>query len=448
MAVNIRIDPQFFHSSNLYFFQLEYLYIDEGPYMHSLEHLVQHYMMFSDGLPTNLRYPVKPEPKPPLPLFSTIPKKEDRRNKFLNERDLADQSKVCTEMRSGLSKLDIQQTQRNLSIPSDDLMNQVGISNETNINKKKSPGKSTDILNFRSLKLSSNRKKNLIDGVKSLKLSKNNKSVGKPKAIDINVDCLAKSQVHDEISQSFKNLTFSIDSNNLYNVPTNNSSILSDDSQCLLNSSNVINDSASVIDDNFFTKSDDQTNDIVECKNSEHEDQENNKLMEEIYFIDAPMKEMPTASSSPSFNYVAFKTPFFPSSNQSTEPDVAFNMNFTHPEKSLIENESFISYNDDLTHTQTGPNYYIPPTSINLNNILGEGEFGSVYKGVLRLTGSNGNGTSESIPVAIKTLHDEHCQENRVEFLREASVMIKLSHHCIVKLIGISKVKCIFKWGL
>lgn len=44
------------------------------------------------------------------------------------------------------------------------------------------------------------------------------------------------------------------------------------------------------------------------------------------------------------------------------------------------------------------------------------------------------------IPVAIKTLHDEHCKENRAEFLREASVMIKLSHHCIVKLIGISKV--------
>ncbi|XP_055298837.1 tyrosine-protein kinase Shark-like isoform X3 [Sitodiplosis mosellana] len=47
-----------------------YFFIDEGPYMISLEHLVQHYMKFSDGLPSNLRYPVAPNPKPPLPSIS------------------------------------------------------------------------------------------------------------------------------------------------------------------------------------------------------------------------------------------------------------------------------------------------------------------------------------------------------------------------------------------
>jgi tyrosine-protein kinase len=41
--------------------------------------------------------------------------------------------------------------------------------------------------------------------------------------------------------------------------------------------------------------------------------------------------------------------------------------------------------------------------------------------------------------VAIKTLHQEHVAANRDEFLREAKVMIGLNHHCIVKLIGISK---------
>lgn len=68
-------------------------------------------------------------------------------------------------------------------------------------------------------------------------------------------------------------------------------------------------------------------------------------------------------------------------------------------------------------------------------------QFASVYKGIMKCDSAStaAQGPTE-IPVAIKTLHDEHCKENRAEFLREASVMIKLSHHCIVKLIGISKV--------
>lgn len=37
-----------------------YFFIDEGPYMMSLEQLVQHYSRFSDGLPCPLLYPVKP----------------------------------------------------------------------------------------------------------------------------------------------------------------------------------------------------------------------------------------------------------------------------------------------------------------------------------------------------------------------------------------------------
>eukprot|EP00092_Neocalanus_flemingeri_P028200 GFUD01030624.1.p1 GENE.GFUD01030624.1~~GFUD01030624.1.p1 ORF type:complete len:807 (+),score=129.29 GFUD01030624.1:58-2478(+) len=37
-----------------------FFFIDEGPYMMSLEHLVQHYSRFSDGLPCQLLHPVKP----------------------------------------------------------------------------------------------------------------------------------------------------------------------------------------------------------------------------------------------------------------------------------------------------------------------------------------------------------------------------------------------------
>lgn len=43
------------------------------------------------------------------------------------------------------------------------------------------------------------------------------------------------------------------------------------------------------------------------------------------------------------------------------------------------------------------------------------------------------------VEVAVKTLHPEHSASSRDTFLKEAEVMMKLSHHCIVSLIGISK---------
>ncbi|XP_021915720.1 tyrosine-protein kinase shark isoform X4 [Zootermopsis nevadensis] len=76
---------------------------------------------------------------------------------------------------------------------------------------------------------------------------------------------------------------------------------------------------------------------------------------------------------------------------------------------------------------------FIPRDSLSLGTVLGEGEFGSVFKG----TYQNMDGTM--IDVAIKTLHQEHVEANRDEFLREAKVMIGLNHHCIVRLIGVSK---------
>uniref|UniRef100_A0A1B0B4C9 Protein kinase domain-containing protein n=1 Tax=Glossina palpalis gambiensis TaxID=67801 RepID=A0A1B0B4C9_9MUSC len=63
--------------------------------------------------------------------------------------------------------------------------------------------------------------------------------------------------------------------------------------------------------------------------------------------------------------------------------------------------------------------------------IIGEGEFDSVYKGFLI--------EPEKSRSAIKTLRDDHYPLNSREFLREASVMIHLKHHCIVQLIGISR---------
>lgn len=68
---------------------------------------------------------------------------------------------------------------------------------------------------------------------------------------------------------------------------------------------------------------------------------------------------------------------------------------------------------------------YISDSELTLGQILGEGEFGSVIKGMYR-----------GQDVAIKTLHKEHSETNKSQFLLEANVMTKLNHHCIVKLIG------------
>lgn len=68
---------------------------------------------------------------------------------------------------------------------------------------------------------------------------------------------------------------------------------------------------------------------------------------------------------------------------------------------------------------------YIAENELKLGPILGEGEFGSVIKGVYK-----------NQEVAIKTLHKEHSDTNRNAFLFEANVMMKLNHHCIVHLIG------------
>ncbi|XP_069687001.1 tyrosine-protein kinase Shark [Periplaneta americana] len=76
---------------------------------------------------------------------------------------------------------------------------------------------------------------------------------------------------------------------------------------------------------------------------------------------------------------------------------------------------------------------FIPRDSLTLGTVLGEGEFGSVYKGTYQ------SPDGKMMDVAIKTLHQEHVAANRDEFLREAKVMIGLNHHCVVRLIGVSK---------
>lgn len=59
------------------------------------------------------------------------------------------------------------------------------------------------------------------------------------------------------------------------------------------------------------------------------------------------------------------------------------------------------------------------------------GEFGEVYRGVLKLPGR------KEVAVAIKTLKPGYTEKQRQEFLSEASIMGQFSHQNIIRLEGV-----------
>ena len=62
--------------------------------------------------------------------------------------------------------------------------------------------------------------------------------------------------------------------------------------------------------------------------------------------------------------------------------------------------------------------------------MLGSGQFGTVYKGVL----DSGGGEVE---VAVKTLKEGSGEEDRVKFLQEAAIMGQFIHHNVVEMFGV-----------
>lgn len=387
--------------------------------MPSLEHLIMHYMEFSDGLPTNLRFPVPPAPKPEPPIVDTIPRKKHLSASNANERKMSLESLAATSPKS---------MQRNCSVPSDVFngtflatsppsgqssnMLQLSPPSTNTTPRKKSPAKSSDI--FGSL---IRRPKGLIN--KKHKNKATDDGANEPNATTkANGDAPI-----EEPPQSLMNIQFNL-RDQVYNVPPNNSVAQPQ--------------AASSDDDDFFTRSDKSfANDHM------NHSLENDNLVEQIYFVDAP-----TRVASAAFIYTSFRdVPYFP---DSTSFDSTNNNSTENGQTRLDRHLSVVSAasnESEIIRTFVGgessahvtrPNYYIPVTSIVKEEKLGDGEFGSVWKGLLMCETANHEQTT--IQVAIKTLHDEHCKQNRTEFLREASVMIKLSHHCIVKLIGISRV--------
>lgn len=90
-------------------------------------------------------------------------------------------------------------------------------------------------------------------------------------------------------------------------------------------------------------------------------------------------------------------------------------MQFAYPELSTISLYS----GDNALH----------PT-FRLGEFLGSGQFGTVYHGEWATGG-------QTVPVAIKTLHANSHESDKVRFLQEAAIMGQFKHPNVIKMCGL-----------
>lgn len=226
---------------------MKFLYIDEGPYLPSLEHLVQHYTLFSDGLPVNLRVSVPPTPKPPLPLFSTMPK--DVRHKSLGSFD---------SETSPLSPPPPIPVQPPLVLPP---------KSRQQLSPNPKPKPDTPI---KFLTLTSKKKNIVIDGMRSLQKARKSKN-----DTTLSLPTSPPPLSLADVSMSLQNLSFSAE---LYNVPTNNAAVEPSAAGTTMRG------------DYLFTESDRLASDELVKE-------------EDVYFVDAPV----SADAPMPSNYVPTK---------------------------------------------------------------------------------------------------------------------------------------------
>ena len=81
----------------------------------------------------------------------------------------------------------------------------------------------------------------------------------------------------------------------------------------------------------------------------------------------------------------------------------------------------------------------IAESAITREEKIGSGQFGNVYKGLWYTSGNENNPflTNESMPVAIKTLHDSSALDLKTTFIQEAAIMGQFSHPNVLRLLGI-----------
>ncbi|XP_043541181.1 insulin-like growth factor 1 receptor, partial [Chiloscyllium plagiosum] len=75
----------------------------------------------------------------------------------------------------------------------------------------------------------------------------------------------------------------------------------------------------------------------------------------------------------------------------------------------------------------------IPRETITIIKELGQGSFGMVYEGIAKLAGD----TETQTRVALKTVNEAASRRERIEFLKEASVMKAFDCYHVVRLLGV-----------
>nr|AAA79851.1 tyrosine kinase [Drosophila melanogaster] len=366
----------------------KFLYIDDGPYWPSVEHLIAHFMRFSYGLPVSLKYPVPPQPKPEVPSFATIPR--------------SNMKPKAASPATPPTPVSPHSHHQHPHVPA------------LTITKKKQKENSSSM--FNTLRLTS-PKKALFD-MNSLR---KNKSKGKRSDSESSVSgSLARAEQElQAAAPMLKSLSFSTEfstfnadgvtgsgaaaAGEVYNVPRNNTPIEIDLPPIAQKTEAEVE---------YFTKSDVA---IERERAGQWIGNGYQPTVDVLSLLDQQIKAPPVArlnslgpnasTESEMASYLHRKCSGTPSTPSATEVEAAKLRFFIEPEKLVLDRE------------------------------IGHGEFGSVHSGwLLRKSGA---GEESRLEVAIKMLSDEH--SNKQEFLREASVMMRLEHKCIVRLIGISK---------
>ena len=70
-----------------------------------------------------------------------------------------------------------------------------------------------------------------------------------------------------------------------------------------------------------------------------------------------------------------------------------------------------------------------------LQEYLGSGRFGIVYRGLLTVTGVDSEGGVKE--VAVKTMENGASEEDRVKFLQEAAIMGQFKNPYVIKIYGV-----------
>lgn len=338
-------------------------------------------MRFSYGLPVSLKYAVPPQPKPEVPSFATIPRATQKPRESTPSMQLSNHPGSSTS----------------IAIPHVPA---------ATVTKKKQKENSSSI--FNSLRLTSPKK-----GLFDMNSLRKTKSKGKRSDSESSAIGIAATELQ-VAAPMLKNLSFSTDFSNfnvdaaeVYNVPQNNTPI---------ELPPIANKTEAEVE--YFTKSD-----VVINQERETALNANGYLptIDVLMLLDQPVKSLSRLDSMISTGSTESEMAGYLQRKCSgtTGSGVGATLGTLSPAELEAAKQRFFIHRDQLE----------------LESEIGAGEFGSVYKGWMRRSNA-----SERLEVAIKTLRDEEQQAiNKQEFLREASVMMRLEHKCIVRLIGISK---------